>query len=492
MTLTKRISELMNALSVNIPEREFCIQLAFLTALVGEPFYLYGRSGSGKALVLERLIAAFRNLKTLKMGKRDLELPEKVNTYDMIIFQSFNPFEENSKKNVHIALDDRGKAALALSGNIRPEVALNSTDITDKITLIIALPDNISPESLCGLLKTQGDTTTTYVPTGLTVTAEERVQWNEEIKKISLSEDTLYIIGEISKTCEKNGIYVPIRKWIGLTNIIKAAAFFNGREETRITDTFFLGTPIWGRSTSNATIVEKYKEIVRDRLLKEIPDIINAPYNADDLLRRVKSVIHTSNNLYATKTYNNEPCTYYKINIAGEPTPLYAPLRYIESDEDFHPFNEWRLEETHVRCNFHGTSCCTISIDSAIKGVGLRNVMARGSQNITMTKPMKFEDFGTLPTEILEEDAPQVIEQKKEKMVQLRAEIQEAAARETKNLQSLKDIFNYIKTSKDDLFCHREFFKQTQEQVAELFEKTKAIIEKIKEAHDLIASQRKY
>ena len=48
MTLTKRISELMQAITANIPEREFCIQLGFLATLVGKPFYLYGRSGSGR------------------------------------------------------------------------------------------------------------------------------------------------------------------------------------------------------------------------------------------------------------------------------------------------------------------------------------------------------------------------------------------------------------------------------------------------------------
>lgn len=493
MTLTKRISELMNALSANIPEREFCIQLAFLTALVGEPFYLYGRSGSGKALILERLTAAFKNLKVLKMGKREHVLPEKLGAYDMIIFQSFNPFEETSKKNIHIAFDDREKASLVISGDIRPEVALNRIEITDKTTLIVALPESISPDALCGLLKKPGDAMATYIPAGLTVSAEERIQWNEEIKKIVLSDDTLYIIGEISKACNENNIYVPIRKWIGLTNIIKAAAFFNGRTETRITDTFFLGTPIWGRSTSNEAIIEKYKTTVRDRILKDIPDIINNPYDADNLLRRVSHILNTSNNLYETKLFNNEPCVLYKINIAGEPTPLYVPLHYVETDEEFNPYNEWRLEEKHVRCNYHGTSCCTISIDSSVKTVGLRNSMARGLQNGGQAKPLgKFEDFGTLPTYILLENAPEVIEQKKAELAEIRIEIQNAAEKEGKNLQKLKDIFAYVKTSKDDLFCHKEFFQKTQEKVADLFEKTKTIIGKIKEAHDMIASQKTY
>ena len=107
MTLTKRISELMQVITASIPEREFCIQLGFLTTLVGEPFYLYGRSGSGKSLVIDRITAAFKNVKSLKLGKREQELPKALESFDLIIFQSFNPFEEKSKSNVHIALEDR-------------------------------------------------------------------------------------------------------------------------------------------------------------------------------------------------------------------------------------------------------------------------------------------------------------------------------------------------------------------------------------------------
>ena len=59
MALKQRITELMEQLSVGIPEREYCIQLAFLTMIIGEPFYIYGRSGSGKGIILDRLIAAF-------------------------------------------------------------------------------------------------------------------------------------------------------------------------------------------------------------------------------------------------------------------------------------------------------------------------------------------------------------------------------------------------------------------------------------------------
>lgn len=488
ITLTKRISELMQALTAGIPEREFCIQLGFLTTLVGEPFYLYGRSGSGKSLVIDRLTAAFKSAKVLKIGKREQCIPDKLNTYDLIIFQSYNPMDEKCKANVQIAMEDREKASLIIAGDLRPEVALNRGEITDRITLIVALPEAISSNALCSLLQTQGDVANTYVPLGLAISPDEKVQWNEEIKKIALSEDTLYIIGKIAETCDQNGIYVPIRKWIAMTNIVKAAAFFNGRTETRLTDTFFLGTPIWGRSTSNKTIVDSYKELVLKRILKDIPEILDNPYDADDLLTRVNRVVKSSNNLYETKMFNNEPCVSYRINIAGESVPLYVPLHYVETDESFHPYNELRQEEKRVLCNYHGTSSCTISVDAAVKGVGLRNAMARGN---TSTAQAKYEDYGNLPTYILRENDPEIIEKKKATIAELRQEIQSAAERETRNLQTLKEVFNSIKTSKDDLFCHREFFKTAQEQVSSLFETTKVVIGKIKEAHEILSAQGK-
>ena len=124
MTLTKRISELMTSLVTGIPEREFQIQLGFLATLLGESFYLYGRSGSGKALILERWIAAFKNAKALKVGSREQDMPVNLDSYDIIEFLTYDPRNENVKDNVTIALEDHGKASLILSGEMRPEDAL--------------------------------------------------------------------------------------------------------------------------------------------------------------------------------------------------------------------------------------------------------------------------------------------------------------------------------------------------------------------------------
>ena len=123
MNLTKRISELMASLVTGIPEREFQVQLGFLASLLGEPFYLYGRSGSGKGLILERLVAAFKNAKALKIGSREQDMPDNLGSYDFIQFLAYDPRDEKTKDNAKIAMEDHGKASVIFSSAMRPEDA---------------------------------------------------------------------------------------------------------------------------------------------------------------------------------------------------------------------------------------------------------------------------------------------------------------------------------------------------------------------------------
>ena len=489
MNLTTRINELMMELSTGIPEREFCIQLAFLTTVISEPFYLYGRSGSGKAIIIDRLAAAFKNANVLRIGRRQQEVPSKLSDYDLIVFQSYDVTNDRQKNQVQIALQDRGRTPIIISGDLRPEVALTRGEIVDKLALTVALPDSISANALCQLLTTQGDVTLTNIPDELTISPEECRKWNEEIKKVAFSEDALTMIGKLAELCDANNIYVSIKKWLVLSNLAKAAAFFNGRTEASLMDTFFLGTNIWGRTIANNVIVDGYKKIALEILLKDISEVLAGRFDADDLLYRINRLQTTSNNKYDTKEFNNEQCVQYKVTIAGESTPLYVPLRYVETDEDFNPFNELRQIEKRVRCNFHGTSSCSIAIDSAVKGIGLRTNIVR-SNNSTL-KTGKFEDYATLPTYILSENDPEIIEQKNIQREEIRKEINEAMERETKYLVGLRDTYRNLKKNRNELFCNQVLFDEILGQIREMFDATTALINKIKEAHEKLGTAKK-
>ena len=286
----------------------------------------------------------------------------------------------------------------------------------------------------------------------------------------------------------KKLIVVSVKKWLVLSKIAKASAFFNERTETSLMDTFFLGTNIWGRSITNSVVMEGFKNIAVEILLKDIPEILGERYDTDNLLHRINRNLFTSNNTYDTREFAGETCVSYKITIAGESTPLYVPVRYIETDEDFNPYNELRKVETRVRCNFHGTTNCSIAIDSTVKGVGLRTNAIRGNNNVTF-KGGKFEDYASLPTYILKENDPDIIAQKKTEIEEIRKEINEEMEKETKNLLRLRDVYRDLKKRRNELFCNQKLFDEILNQIKDIFDTTTGIINKIKEAHALLSSK---
>lgn len=481
MTLTNRIQNLMQALCQEFPERQDRLQLGFLAAINNESFYLYGRSGSGKNFMVNRLLSAFKKTNVLKIDNRPQNLPASFDDYDLIWFKDFNPIDDITKNSVRSALQNRDNSMLILSSDVRPENAMGRADIADDITLTIYMPDNLSSDSLCMLLQNHSLNSSFKVPEEYTISDEEKKQWSEEIKKVVLSPDTMTIIGKLSELCIENAIYVPISKWLSLANIVRTIAFFNGRKETTFSDALFLGTSIWGRSTSNSVIMDNFNNIVKSVLFKDLAGVVEKAYDADTLYRRVKAMMHSSNNLYETKEFNGEQCICYRITVAGEQTPLYVPLQYVETNEDFNPYNELRRVEKHVRCNYHGTSSCTISIDSAIKGVGLRNNNSRNGNSI----PEKFEDFATLPTYILRENDPEVAKKKRANLEACQKEAQSQMEQQAKILRSLRDLYQSNKTYRNDLFCNLEIFDKFQTELSETFNKINGVATKLKETLEL-------
>lgn len=486
MTLTQRIAELLRVLNNGIPERELCIQLAFLATITNEPFFVFGRAGSGKTMLTGRLSQIFKDAKVLKMARRQHELPPDFKNMDFIAFQDFNPADDISKENLQIVLHNRESNAITISSDQRPESVLSRAEIADQITLTVSLPDTLSSGALCELLQNQDCLQNIQIPDNLTISREERRLWNEEIKKVKLSSETLQVIAQLAEICDSNDIYIAIRKWISLSNIVKAIAFFNGRNQTKLTDTLFLGTSMWNKATSNSIITENFGSIIKSVMLSEIQEVLTSSFDAQALYNKVKTLLHSSNNLYETKIFNNEPCLSYKITIAGEPAPLYVPLRYMETDEDFNPFNELRQVESRVRCNYHGTSSCTISIDSSVKGVGLRSSMPRNNSSAG-----KFEDFATLPSYILKENDPEIAAQKKVKLEACKKEAMLQAEKHTKFLLELRDLYQANKASREDLFCNTKIFDALQKELRSIFDATGAIASKLKETLELFKNQSK-
>ena len=209
MTLRQRFSEILKIITQNIPEREYYVQLGFLTALVHEPFYLYGRPGCGSSLMIRRIASAFKDAKIQKIDKKQKQLPENLNDFNLIVFDNFTPGDEQSKSNLQIAIHDRANVSIIISGDQKPESVLSRSEVSDQVTLTIMLPENISPEALCKLIQIHTGNSNVTVPPEIAISAEEQAQWLKNISKVTLSPDTLDVIGKVAEICARTAYMYP-------------------------------------------------------------------------------------------------------------------------------------------------------------------------------------------------------------------------------------------------------------------------------------------
>lgn len=476
MTLTERIALLLQKLSAGMPEREFWFQLAFLGIIINEPFYIFGRSGSGKSLLAKRLISCLRKPKLLSFGKKTTKYPDSISDRDLIIFNDFNPQDETLKQNLQIAMQEKGDIPLFILGDSRPESAMRLSGLADRITLTITLPESLSSNALCNLLQNQYSIETVKVEDALAVSTDERKQWLTYIKNVNLSKDTLDILGKMSEVADKNNLYISIRQWMSVSDLIRAIAFFNGRSRTTITDTFFLGTAIWGKTSTSRILTQNYNEILLRQLLKDIPDPFEEPIDLDALEEKIVTIAKSSNNCYDTRSFNGTPHLYYRITINGEPAHLYVPLEKIETNNDFHPFNELNQIETRVYCNYNGTSTCSIKIDTAAKGIN------RGTQTRAASE-IHYEDFAKLPTYIVKENDPELIGKKHEQLANYAKQLRDMSESENKKLMTFKYVYQQLKAAKDDLFINANILDKNQNTIRDMFDNSTRLLGKIKELH---------
>ena len=469
MTITERISKLMNILTQGLMDREDLVRLGFLSIIAEQPIYLYGRSGSGKKIIIDRLIKAFRAPKVQQFGRRNHQVTEKSEPYSITIYNSFDGSNPSMANSVQIIMEERLTRALILSGHQRPDVALNEAGIADCIHLVLSIPDTISAEALLYLLKEQGDLSQITVPQELMVSTDEWNAWLKDIQEVQISEDTFNIISAIATESEKNNIYISAKRWRGIARIIKAAAFFSGRKETGITDTLFLGSNIWGKRINNESLLNGFHKGLNTYLANHAPNINDLEAQLLQLQQNAEKAINASNDVFRTISFNNMDCIRYTITVAGEAITLYAPVEKIGTREDFHPFNELRHEETRVKCNYMGSSICLIAIDSQAKRTGMR--ASTNTTAGTMTGKKSFEEFAKLPTEVIRTNDPEKIRQNKDAISNLKQMILSAIETNAKALMALKTLYTEQKKHQDDPFLNKSTYQCFMEDLARQFKK---------------------
>lgn len=461
MSLSERIRKLLDELDVGLVERKNYLRLIFLAILTGQPTYLYGRAGSGKRSLLRHAIAGFKEISSQVYGRRSFALPSKESAVDLAVFTSFDPTSPPMTNAIGAILDEHLARELILSGRSRPDASLAQAGLSDSIALVLSLPDTVSPDSLEALLSFAGDAERYSVSEDLKISAEEWHSWTQEFEKVEIEENCMPLLREIAISCEKNNVYISAKRWRGLAKIARAQAFFAGRSKTNITDFLFLSEDLWGKRATSEAVRQGFENGIKAFLDACSPDPEQLQKESRELLLDAEHYKNSTGNRYKTIPIDGQEYISYVITVFNESIPLYVPLSRVGTSEDFFPLNALRRTEVRAKCNFQGGDVCKISIDSKAKRNGMRASSSVLSSPQTGNANTVYEDYAKLPTEVLQANDPEIIEQNKLGLQSAHEKLFDVITRVLQSTKKLKAAYNQNSGFQNDPFlpntAYREF-----------------------------------
>ncbi|PSW57966.1 ATPase RavA domain-containing protein [Photobacterium leiognathi] len=356
--LSERIQKLIKGLSNGVYEREEVIKLCLLAALAGESVFLLGPPGIAKSLIAKRLIQAFDDSKFFDYLMTRFSTPE----------EAFGPLSiqelKDNGKYVRLTdgylptaqvvfLDEIWKAGPAILNTlltvVNERTFKNGQDVLPVPMRLLITASNELPDEDSGLdalydrmlvrvfvnriqekqnfkamLMGEGPTLQEIDPS-LTIKDEEYINWQQHIDDVQLSEAIFEQIYQLKSMVENkvnqgdvidsdNELYISDRRWKKSVRLLKASAFFNGRDEINPLDLLLLQDCLWHSPESRNVICNIVNKFASDYAFNQKESALDA--------NEAETIINTINDDVAEKlaiTFTKESTMrkeWFKYNFA--------------------------------------------------------------------------------------------------------------------------------------------------------------------------------
>lgn len=307
--LSERINKLVQALSDGVYEREDTIRLCLLAALSGESVFLLGPPGIAKSLIAKRLIQAFESNSYFEYLMTRFSTPEEV--FGPLSIQELKDHgryvrltEGYLPTSQVVFLDEIWKAGPAILNTlltvVNEKTFKNGSDVEPVPMRLLITASNELPNEDSGLealydrmlvrvfvnriqnkqnfrsMLTVGTPQEAKIPEGLAIKDEEYYRWLTELDQLDLSESTFeqlyYLKSKIeakeqasSSTAAESDLYVSDRRWKKAVKLLKASAYFNGRDSINALDLLLLQDCLWNSPQSRLIVRECIAEFASEQ-----------------------------------------------------------------------------------------------------------------------------------------------------------------------------------------------------------------------------------
>jgi len=403
--LKQRITDLANAMSAGLHEREEHAAVILLAALSEQNIFLLGPPGTAKSLLARRLASVFDGV-----GPRFEYLMHRFSTPEEI----FGPVSiaELKKDNymrktdgflpkAHFAfLDEIWKSspgilntlltiinekifrngtetervplkALIAASNETPSAGKGLDALYDRLVVRLYVPSVKDPGNFDKMISDKP--ANSKASSAQDITDDELKSWRKQIHDVELSPETITIIRDIRRQLDKQSkrldVYVSDRRWQQAVVFLKAGAFFCGRKSTNLADALLLRHCLWTTNENRELVMGIIKKAVKDCGFESGTSNVQLQKEVKSLEEEIYTEVLYAENEYKTVTL--ETGEHFEVSIrlsdgySGRNSyTYYIPLDKMNASGNFHPVNESCEESDEVTCSLSKNGRFTIKSDN--------------------------------------------------------------------------------------------------------------------------------